>query len=317
MRNGSSRSRPPAAAGRPRCAACTARPCRRAAPRARRLRPRRRPTRPWHRACRPRSRSPDRRCIPCGVTVTGLPAMVPDVSPKKGSSLACGTSRASRSRERGPWTASAPMSRLTSSTATCSRPTRSANQAKLGSAEVSRNSSGRAVLDDAVLQHESALVQPGRVVSVPRRAAADVARQHAGQKALRVAARRSGTCRAARCRRCPRCCARRSTRTCPTPGSASPPRGPTSAATGRSRSARWCARGRASCGSSRGEHTGRSGEQELPGAQRQADADGRQSQHGRGGDQPPVAPRHALRSGHACGRPAHRSRAPPWQWPAG
>ena len=68
--------------------------------------------------------------------------MVPDVIPKKGSSVTEGTRRVSRSRERGPCTAIAPMSRLTSSIVTARRPTRSANQAKFGSAEVSRNSSG-------------------------------------------------------------------------------------------------------------------------------------------------------------------------------
>ena len=43
-----------------------------------------------------------------------------------------------------------------------------------------------AVLDDAVLEHEPAFVEPGRVVGVPGRTTADVARQHAREEPLRV-----------------------------------------------------------------------------------------------------------------------------------
>ena len=47
--------------------------------------------------------------------------MLPVVTPKNGMSATLGTSAASRSRDRGPWTARMPYSSLTSSMATSSR----------------------------------------------------------------------------------------------------------------------------------------------------------------------------------------------------
>ena len=73
--------------------------------------------------------------------------------------------------------------------------------------------------DDAVLDDEAAVVAPGRVLGVARRARPDVAGEDAGQERLGVADRGSGTCRAATSRRRRRRCGPRSTRTCPTSGS--------------------------------------------------------------------------------------------------
>ena len=198
------------------------------------------------------------------------------------------------------------MSRLTSSTVTSSRPTRSANQAKLGSARGQQELVGPAVLDHAVLQHEAALVEPGRVVGVPRRAAADVARQHAGQEPLGVPARdavlveRRGVedAGAVADREVLELVRRLVARHDHVAGPVLPEPGLVERAgplvEGRRADHRGASiPGRWATGPAQANRNSQA-------PKRQADADGGQPQRRRSGDQPPVAGRHAAAGGHAA-----------------
>ena len=173
------------------------------------------------RAGRPRPRSRGRRCSRSARRSPATPPISPFATPKYGIVAHLrARGAASRSRERGPWTASMPSPRadlLDRDVVAADAGPRS----RRGSAR--RRSAGtrpcpcRRMTPSSMTKPRSS--QPARVLGVAGRAGPDVAGEDAGEERARRPGRRSGTCRAATSRRRRRRCGPRSTRTCPTSGS--------------------------------------------------------------------------------------------------
>ena len=118
------------------------------------------------------------------LTETSAPPISAATRPKYGRRSTCGTSRASRSRDRGPCTASAPSSSLTVLDAHVQPPDAVGEPGEVGLGAGQQVLIGPRVQDDPVLDDEAALVEPARVLRAAGRGGADVAGQHAGEEGL-------------------------------------------------------------------------------------------------------------------------------------